>query len=135
MSDDQRAQFSNGRDAVVALRHPDGSPMRRHIVAVEDCIQAYLLALRTEGIEGETFMIAMNDPFNYVEAAGYAAQKLNIETIDLVDPVGKDFCIDVTKARYVLGYRPKYDIFGLIDKAVAFRQSGSQRRARSGFKG
>jgi len=35
-------------------------------VAVEDCIQAYLLALRTENIEGQTFMIAMNDPFNYV---------------------------------------------------------------------
>jgi UDP-glucose 4-epimerase len=135
MSEKQRADFLGGRDAAVALRHPDGTPMRRHIVAVEDCVQAYLLALRTEGIEGETFMIAMNDPFNYVDAAAHAAKQLQIETLDLVDPIGRDFCIDTTKARYVLGYKPKYDIFGLIDKAVAFRQSGSQRRARSGFKG
>ena len=135
MNDRQRADFSGGRDATVALRHPDGTPMRRHIVAVEDCVQAYLLALRTEGIEGETFMVAMNDPFDYVEAAGYAAKKLDIETLDLVDPVGRDFCIDVAKSRYVLGYRPKYDIFNLIDKAVEFRRSGSKRRARSGFKG
>ena len=75
-------------------------------------------------------MIAMNDPFDYVEAAAYAAKRLGIETLDLVDPVGKDFCIDTTKARYVLGYRPKYDIFGLIDKAVEFR-----RRAASGARG
>jgi len=135
MNDWQRADFSGGRDAAVALRHPDGTPMRRHIVAVEDCVQAYLLALKTEGIEGQTFMIAMNDPFNYVEAAAHAAKQLGIQTLDLVDPVGKDFCVDTTKARYVLGYRPKYDIFALIDKAAEFRRRGAQRRARSGFKG
>ena len=30
-------------DAAVALRHPDGRPMLRHIVALEDCVQAFLL--------------------------------------------------------------------------------------------
>ena len=135
MNEKQRAEFADGHDAAVALRHPDGKPMLRHIVAVEDCIQAYLLALRTEGIEGQTFMIAMNDPFNYVEAAQHTAEKLGIETLDLIDPVGKDFFIDTTKARYVLGFKPQYDIFSLIDRAVEFRQKGCQRRERSGFKG
>jgi UDP-glucose 4-epimerase len=135
MTEQQRASFADGHDAVVALRHPDGTPMLRHIVAVEDCVQAYLLALKTEGIEGETFMIAMTDPFSYVEAAEYAAGKLGTETLELVDPVGQDFCIDTTKARYVLGFKPKYDIFRLIDKAVEFRRSGSERRERSGIKG
>ena len=135
MTDSQRAEFADGRDAVVALRHPDGRPMKRHIVAVEDCVQSYLLALKTEGIEGETFMIAMNEPFDYVEAAEYAARHLGIETLELVDPVGQDFYIDIAKARCVLGYKPKYDIFSLIDKAIEFRRSGAQRRARSGAKG
>jgi nucleoside-diphosphate-sugar epimerase len=70
-----------------------------------------------------------------VDAAAHAAKQLGIDVLDLVDPVGKDFCIDTTKARYVLGYRPKYDIFKLIDSAVEFRRAGSQRRQRSGFKG
>jgi nucleoside-diphosphate-sugar epimerase len=135
MNDQQRARYAGGRDAAVALRHPDGTPMRRHVVAVEDCVQAYLLALRTEGIEGQTFMIAMNDPFNYVEAAEHAAKRLEIDVLELVDPVGRDFSIDTTKARYVLGFRPKHDIFSLIDSAVEFRRSGRQRRLRSGFKG
>ena len=50
--------------------------------------------------------------------------------------MGKDFCVDTTKARYVLGYQPKYDIFSLIDKAVEFRQSGAASAASDrGFKG
>lgn len=135
MSDAQKKEFAGGKDAVVALRHPDGSPMLRHVVAVEDCVQSYLLMLKTPGIEGETYHIAMNDPFNYVEAAEYAARRLGVEVLGLVDPVGKDFCVDVTKARYQLGYKPSHDIFSLIDSAVEFRKSGRERRARSGIKG
>jgi len=135
MNDQQRQRFAAGGDAVVALRHPDATPMYRHIVAVEDCVQSYLLALRRDGIEGHTFMIAMNDPFNYVEAARYAAGKLGLDVLDLVDPIGKDFCIDNAKARWVLGFQPQYDIYRLIDQAMAFRAAGQARRERSGIKG
>ena len=135
MDEDQRARFATGADAAVALRHPDGSPMRRHIVALEDCLQAFLLTLERDGIEGQTFNIAMAEPFDYVEAAAYAAERLGIETVELVDPVGQDFCIDVAKARYVLGYRPQYDIRGLIDRAVEFRTSDRGHRSRSGYQG
>jgi nucleoside-diphosphate-sugar epimerase len=135
MSPQQKAAYGDGRHAAVALRHPDGKPMRRHIVAVEDCVQAFLIALEREGIDGETFNIAMGEPFDYTEVAAYVAQRLKIDVVDLVDPVGQDFCMDVAKARYVLGYRPKYDIFGLIDHAIEFRQTGRQRRQRSGYKG
>lgn len=135
MNDEQRATYASGRDAAVALRRPDGRPLRRHIVAVEDCVQAFLLALQKEGIDGETFLIAMRDPFNYVDAAQYAAKQLGIDVLELVDSIGEDFCIDTTKARYVLGYQPTYDIFGLIDQAIAFRCSGRERRQRSGYHG
>jgi nucleoside-diphosphate-sugar epimerase len=135
MDEKQRAEFASGSDAAVALRHPDGKPMLRHIVAVEDCVQAFLLALDREGIEGHTFNVAMAEPFDYVETAAYAAERLGIEVVDLVDPVGQDFCMDVAKARYVLGYRPQYDICRLIDQAVEFRNSGQARRKRAGYKG
>ncbi len=135
MDETQRAAFADGRDAAVALLHPDGKPMRRHVVAVEDCVQSYLLALKTEGIEGETYHIAMTDAFDYREAAEHAAQQLGIEVLELVDPVGQDFCMDTTKARYQLGYQPQYDIRGLIDSAIEFRRSGKAHRPRSGAKG
>ncbi len=135
MNDAQRTAYGDGRDAAVALRRPDGRPLRRQIVAVEDCVQAFLLALQRDGIEGQTFLIAMTDPFDYVEAAEYTARQLGIDVLDLVDPVGQDFCIDTTKARYVLGYQPRYDMRRLIDQAVAFRRAGRPRRQRSGYRG
>lgn len=135
MDDNARSKYAAGGDAAVALRHPDGRPMLRHIVSVEDCVQAFRLSLEREGVEGETFNIAMGEPFDYVDAAGYAAERLGIDVIELVDPVGQDFCMDVTKARHVLGYQPQYDIRGLIDSAVDFRQSGQARRQRTGYKG
>jgi nucleoside-diphosphate-sugar epimerase len=135
MSAEQKAVYGAGRDAAVALRHPHGQPKRRHIVALEDCVQAHLLALQREGIEGQTFLIAMAEPFNYVEAAEYAAGKLGIDVLGLIDAVGQDFCIDIAKARYVLGYRPEYDIFRLIDQAIEFRRGQRPRRVRSGYKG
>lgn len=135
MTEQQRAEVETGSDASVALRHPDGSAMRRHIVAIDDCIQAFLLALVRPGIDGETFNIAMSEPFDYVEAAEYTAERLGIEILELADPVGQDFCMDVTKARYVLGYRPAVDIRDLIDRAVQFRQSGHAGRQRSGYMG
>jgi len=131
----QRLRYTGGRDAAVALRHPDGSPMRRHVVALEDCVQAFLLALERDGVDGQTFMIAMAEPFSYVAAAEYASRQLGIDSLELVDPIGQDFCIDVTRARYILGYQPRYDIFRLIDQAITFRQSGRGRRLRSGYKG
>jgi UDP-glucose 4-epimerase len=135
MNDQQWANYQGSRDAAVALRHPSGQPMRRQIVALEDVVQAFSLALEREQIDGETFMIAMTDPFDYVSAAEYTAKRLDIEVISLVDPVGHDFCIDTAKARYVLGFQPKFDIYQLIDHAVEFRQSGRQRQQRSGYKG
>ncbi len=131
MDADQLANFADGQDAAVALRHPDGSPMRRHIVSVEDCVQALLLMLKTDGIEGETYQIAMNEPFDYVMAADYVAEHLGLEVLKLIDRVGQDFCVDVAKARYQLGYQPQYDIRGLIDHAIRFRASGNPRRQRS----
>ena len=77
----------------------------------------------------------MAEPFDYVKTASYAAERLGIEVIELVDPVGQDFCMDVAKARYVLGYRPEYDIRALIDRAAEFRTSGGQRRKRAEYKG
>ena len=124
MDSQQRQLYSGLRDAAVALRHPDGRPLHRQIVAVSDVVSAFLLALERPGIEGETFLIAMNDPFDYAATAQYLASRLGIDVIDLVDPIGHDFCIDTTKARQRLGYSPQVNIYQLIDGAIEFRRSG-----------
>lgn len=140
MTAEQRREFAptDGeprRNAAVAAIHPDGTPLRRHVVALEDCVQAFLLALHTEGVEGQTFNIAMGDPFDYREAARYVADRLGIELLELTDPIGQDFCMDITKARFGLGFEPAIDIRALIDRAIDFRRAGTPRRRRAGYAG
>ena len=136
MNAEQQARYASGRDAAVALRHPNGRPMRRHIVAVEDCVQAHLLAWNATASPGQTFMIAMNDPFDYVEAAAVRGAEIgNRRRWIWWTPSARTFAIDISKARYVLGYRPQFDIFRLIDQAIDFRRSGDARRQRAGYRG
>jgi len=135
MDASQQAHFLDGEDAVVSVIHPNGLPLIRQIVAVEDCVQALLLALQREGIEGETFHIAMAKPFSYAEAAKYAAGQLGLDVLEMCDPVGHDFQISISKARRRLGYEPCYDITRLIDQAVEHRRSGQRRRPRIGAPG
>ncbi len=135
MTESQKAGLPAGMDATVSLIHSDGAPFRRHIVAIEDAVRAFLLSLETSDIEGEVFNIAMAEPFDYSHAAGYAARQLNVNAIELTDPVGHDFRMDVSKARGLLGYEPLIGIEELIDRAVEFRGSGQTRRRTSGYAG
>ena len=135
MSDRQRADFSGGRDAAVALRHPDGTPMRRHIVAVEDCVQAYLLALKTEGIEGETFMIAMNDPFNYVEAAAVRRQATGHRDAGPGRPGGQGFLHRHDEGAVRAGIQAAVRHLRLDRQGRRVPPLGRYAAMRSGFKG
>jgi nucleoside-diphosphate-sugar epimerase len=135
MSGKQRDRVDSGWDAAVSLTHPDGNPMWRHIVAVEDCIQAFHLTLQKDDIAGETFNIAMEDPFDYVDLAKHLSQCLEIGTISLIDPTGHNFCMDITKAKWMLGYRPKLGIHELIEQGIAFRDSNIEREQRTGYVG
>ena len=47
--------------------------------------------------------------------------------MEFTNPEFHNFCIDLSKSRQVLGYDPQYDIFKIIDDAVAFRKAGKKR--------
>jgi nucleoside-diphosphate-sugar epimerase len=116
----------------VTLHHPDGSPVYRDVMAAENCVQAFVFALKTKNTEGQTFMSAVNAPLSYIEAAKRAAGRLGSGSLEWSDPVGNDLWSDPAKAKSMLGYGPTCDNSDLMDKAVRVRQSGRPRRRRSG---
>ena len=127
MTEAQRAYFEKGMDAVGCLLHPDGTPYKRHVVGVRDVVQAFLLALGNPRALGETFNIAAPSAFGYDVLSDYISKKLDLPVVEFELDGCYDFSIDITKARSVLGYRPEYDIFRIVDDAIAFRQSGKRR--------
>ncbi len=68
-------------------------------------------------------------PFSYDVAAKYVADKLDIPVLKFEVSEFNDFSIDMNKSRAVLGLNPEYDIFKIVDDAIAFRKSGKQRTA------
>jgi len=124
---EQKAYFEKGEDAVACLVHPDGRAGKRHVVGLKDVVQSIMLSVGNPTAIGEAFNVAGPSPFSYDVAADYVAKKLDLPVVRFEASEAHDFCIDMTKSRSVLGLNPEYDIFRIIDDAVAFRQAGGKR--------
>lgn len=126
---EQKAFFTEGRNAVACLRHADGRAGKRHIVGLKDVVQSIMLSIGNPTAIGEAFNVSGPAPFAYDVASAYAAEKLGLPVVDFTVSEYNDFCIDISKARAQLGYDPQWDIFRIVDDAIEFRRSGGERKA------
>lgn len=121
-------------NAACELIHENGMPGIRHVVDIDDVIQSILITLGNERSIGGAFNIAAPEAFSYKDLAEYVSGKLGIPVVKIRVPEFHDFRIDISLAREVLGYSPKYDIYSMVDKAIAYRASGADR-IESNYKG
>jgi nucleoside-diphosphate-sugar epimerase len=112
-----------GQERIPILTDARGMPLRRHIVDVDDVMQAFDRMLGNDSALGQTFNIAGPAPFDYRVAADYLSQKLGVPTVEIRCPNYYPFEINITRARTVLGYAPENDFFRMADRAIAARQS------------
>ena len=110
-----------GQERIPILTDARGTPLRRHIVHVDDVMQAFDRALGNPSALGQTFNIAGPSAFDYRVAADYLARQLHIPTVELRCPDYHPFEINLTRARTVLGYAPENDFFRMADRAIAER--------------
>ena len=110
-----------GQERIPILTNADGTPLRRHIVHVDDLMQAFDRALGNPSALGQTFNIAGPSAFDYRVAATYLSDKLGAPVVELRCPNYHPFEINITRARTVLGYAPENDFFRMADRAIAAR--------------
>jgi len=113
------ALVRSGQERIPILTDARGVPLRRHIVHVDDVMQAFDRMLDNPSAMGQTFNIAGPSPFEYRVAAEYLSGKLRIPTVELHCPSYHPFEINITRARTVLGYAPENDFFRMADRAIA----------------
>jgi len=111
-----------GEERIPILLDRNGVPFRRHIVHVDDVMQALGKMLGNPSAIGDSFNIAGPTPFEYRVTAEYISQKTGTPTIELACPEYHSFEINITRARTVLGYAPQNDIFRMVDRALEYRQ-------------
>ncbi len=115
-----------GEERIPILLDADGVPFRRHIVHIDDVMQAFDKMLGNDAALGQAFNVAAPAPFDYRVAADYLAAKTGIPTVELRCPDYHSFEINITRARTVLGYAPANDFARMADRALEARATPGQ---------
>ncbi len=102
--------------AVPVMLDPGGKPVKRNFVHVEDLVSAILLAIDHEKARQQTFNICMDEPVDYGELAAYLETTRGLPSVRVKTPYQSTW-LDNTKAKFLLGWRPQYDLRRLTDAA------------------
>ena len=122
----QRADGYVAEGAAALMYDADERPVQRNFVHVEDLVSAILIALEHEAAHQQTFNIAMDEPVDYGELGELLRQRGVLSV-----PVKTDFVsnwLDNTKARFLLGWRPQYDLERVVDAAWSYERSPDDPR-------
>ncbi|MEO2045329.1 MAG: NAD(P)-dependent oxidoreductase [Pirellulales bacterium] len=110
-----------GQDRIPVLVDNAGDPLTRHIVHIDDLMQALAKVLDNEKSFGRDYNIAAPESFQYRHSADYISGKLSIPTIDIPNPQYHSFSIDISRARRELGYDPVNNFHRMVEDAIEAR--------------
>ncbi|WP_087000516.1 NAD-dependent epimerase/dehydratase family protein [Rhizobium sullae] len=113
--------------AVPLLRDADGRPLKRNFVHVDDLVSAILAAIDNPRAERQLFNICMDSPVDYGEVATYLARTRGLAAVDIPSQYHSNW-MDNSKAKYLLGWQPSYDLERLIDSAWQYERSEDDPR-------
>ena len=113
--------------AVPIMLDPEGQPVKRNFVHVEDLASAILIALDHPRTRQQTFNISMDQPVDYGELGQYLAASRGLPTISVQTPYHSTW-LDNSKARFLLGWQPAYDLKKLTDAAFDYQRAEDDPR-------
>ena len=120
VGDESSAEYHR-KGTIPVMLDPSGNPVRRNFVHVDDLVEAILKALDHPAARQELFNICMNEPVNYRNVADYLAKTRGLPSVD----VGTEFFstwMDNAKAKFLLDWRPRYDLERLVDSAWEYQR-------------
>jgi UDP-glucose 4-epimerase len=114
-------------NTVPLMLDPNGSPVKRNFVHVSDLVESMIVALDHPKAGRQTFNICMDEPVDYQQVADYLNESRGIPSVAIRTPYWSTW-VDNTKAKFLLGWKPRYDLKRLIDEAWSYRRSESDPR-------
>jgi UDP-glucose 4-epimerase len=123
----ERAEEYVRTGAVPLMLDPDGNPVLRNFVHVSDLVEAMVLALDHPKARQQTFNICMDEPVDYRKVADYLHQTRKLPAVEVKTPYHSTW-LDNTKAKFLLGWRPRVDLNRLIDDAWNYRRDPADPR-------
>jgi nucleoside-diphosphate-sugar epimerase len=112
-----RAAGEGAGFVVVAVDLEAGAPIRRTTVSFDDVVQAWLLAVGNPLARNEVFNV-VHPAWDYGAVGEFLSKKLGVPT-ERVPLDAHSWEMDTTKIRTVLGWRPRDDVFNMLERAIA----------------
>ena len=113
--------------AVPVMLDAQGVPVKRNFVHVDDLIESILAAIDHPKARQELFNVCMDEPVDYGELGDYLEETRKLQKVPVPTPYHSTW-LDNTKAKLLLGWRPKYDLKKMADAAFDYRRSPEDQR-------
>jgi len=114
-------------NTIPVMRDPEGLPVQRNFVHVDDLTNAIMAAFDHPKARGQTFNVCMDEPVNYAAVAEHLRKTRGYPSVDIITPYHSTW-LDNAKAKFLLAWRPKYDLARMIDEAYDFRRAPGDER-------
>ena len=123
---EQADEFARTQTIPIMLG-PDGCPVKRNFVHVDDLVSALLLAIDHPKAKQQLFNISMDEPVDYGEMGKYLYETRGLPLVEIKTEYHSTW-LDNTKAKFLLGWRPEYDMKRLVDSAWEYERAEDDPR-------
>ena len=124
---EERADEYVRTGAVPVMLDPEGQPVKRNFVHVNDLVSALLLAIDHPKARQQLFNICMDEPVDYGKMGRYLNETRGLPYVEVKTDYHSTW-LDNTKAKFLLGWRPEYDLKKLIDSAWDYVRAADDPR-------
>jgi UDP-glucose 4-epimerase len=112
---------------IPVMLDPNGLPVKRNYVHVDDLVSALLLAIDHPQARQQVFNISMDEPVDYGEMSRYLTASRGLPAVEIMTAYHSTW-LDNTKAKLILGWRPEYDMKKMIDLAWDYMRAQDDPR-------
>jgi UDP-glucose 4-epimerase len=123
----ERAEEYSKTNAVPLMLDPNGQPVKRNFVHVSDLVDSMVLALDHPKARQQTFNICMDEPVDYQQVADYLRETRGMSPVKIKTPYWSTW-LDNSKAKFMLGWRPRFDLKRLIEEAWSYQRGENDPR-------
>ena len=121
------AQRYHETQTIPVMLDPEGNPVQRNFVHLDDLVSAILLALDHPKARQQLFNVCMDEPVHYRKVAEHLNESRGLPSVEVSTPYHSTW-LDNAKAKFLLDWKPKYDLKRLIDEAWNYKRSPDDPR-------
>jgi nucleoside-diphosphate-sugar epimerase len=101
--------------------------VKRNFVHVSDLVEAICLAIDNPLARQQLFNVCMDEPVDYGELGRYLHETRGVPLVDVETPYRSTW-LDNAKAKFLLGFRPRYDLRRMTDEAFDYQRAADDPR-------